>query len=353
MGGAWPTRAILACSALLVCAAPAHAATQIGMTATSDPNNCVPNSEWLQKDVGTTPGFTPSYDVPALGGVITSWSTLPASGTGLGAQLKVYRATSDPATWTVVGASASKTLTGDTLNTFNTRIPVAAGDRIGIRTGSFGGGPCDFPYVAMDPNQLGPGYDIWFFQSMSDPTFNPPPGSDVTFVDDTTEELVNVAAVVEPDADGDGFGDETQDHCPGVAGSNNGCPPPAPGPTPTEPQMPLAPQLHVTAAAKHTQRVLKQHGIVLIVRPNVASTVSATATVNLPNGRARLLRFKRASKKVAANAKATLKLALTKAQLKGLKRALTHHKLTAKAVVTTSASGQKASVKRFSIRLRS
>jgi hypothetical protein len=109
----------------------------------------------------------------------------------------------------------------------------------------------------------------------------------------------------------------------------------------------------VTAAAKHTQRVLKQHGIVLIVRPNVASTVSATATVNLPNGRARLLRFKRASKKVAANAKATLKLALTKGQLKGLKRALTHHKLTAKAVVTTSASGQKASVKRFSIRLRS
>ena len=30
--------------------------------------------------------------------------------------------------------------------------------------------------------------------------------------------LVNVRATVEPDADGDGFGDETQDACPSKAG---------------------------------------------------------------------------------------------------------------------------------------
>lgn len=35
----------------------------------------------------------------------------------------------------------------------------------------------------------------------------------------------NVRAQVEPDADGDEFGDETQDACPGLAGGTSGCPP--------------------------------------------------------------------------------------------------------------------------------
>jgi len=41
---------------------------------------------------------------------------------------------------------------------------------------------------------------------------------------------------LEPDADNDGFGDETQDFCPGVPGPENGCPPqPEPGPDTTPP----------------------------------------------------------------------------------------------------------------------
>lgn len=35
------------------------------MVATSDPTNCTPNTEYLQNTVGSTPGFAPSYDVPA------------------------------------------------------------------------------------------------------------------------------------------------------------------------------------------------------------------------------------------------------------------------------------------------
>jgi hypothetical protein len=119
-------------------------------------------------------------------------------------------------------------------------------------------------------------------------------------------------------------------------------------PPPTEPQVPL---LVPHYPVKHAQRVLKQHGIVLTVEPNVASTVTATATVSLPNG-GKVLRFKRATKKAAAGAKSTLKLKLTKAQLRRVKAALRHHKLKAKAVVTTTASGQKPSVKRISIRLK-
>ncbi len=37
----------------------------------------------------------------------------------------------------------------------------------------------------------------------------------------------NIAATLEPDADGDGFGDDTQDACPTSAATNNDCAPPA------------------------------------------------------------------------------------------------------------------------------
>ncbi len=333
MRGVWPTRAIVACSALLAFAAPAHASTQIGMVATSDADNCTPNTEFMQNTVGTG-GPTPSYDVPAPGGVITSWSTKPGPGTGTGARLKVYRPTSDANTWTVVGESAAKILTPDTENTGLTRISVQPGDRIGVRTASGNGGPCDFPY----PAGLGPGYSIFAFQASPDQTVDPATGDSVLFFDDGIEELVNIAAVVEPDADGDGFGDETQDLCPGSTGPTNGCVPPTP---PASPAPPPAPVLHVKAAARHIQHVLRQHGIVLTVQPNVASTVTATATVSVPAASV-VLRCKRVTRNVAAGAKATLRLKLSKAQLRRVKKALRRHRrLTAKAVLTTSAAGKR------------
>jgi len=342
MEGVRPTRAVLTCIAALAFAAPAHAATQIGMVATSDADNCTPNTEFMQNTIGSAVGFTPSYDVPAPGGVIVSWSTKPGPGSGTGARLKVYRPTSDPQIWNVVGESTAKILAPDTIDTALTRIPVQAGDRIAIRTASSSGGPCDFPYGT----DLGAGYSMFSFQAHV-PSFDPPAGSQVTFGDENLDELVNIAAVVEPDGDADGFGDETQDHCPGVAGPADGCPSPVVVPPPAEPQVPLLPRY----TARHTQRVLKQHGIVLGVRPNVASTVTGTATVSLPNG-GKVLRFRRATKKAAAGAKVTLKLKLTRAQLRRVKVALRHHKLKAVAVLTTTASGQNPSVKRLSIRLK-
>jgi hypothetical protein len=329
MRGFWPAPVLLA---LLVLAAPVHASTSIGMVATSDPDNCSPNTEFMQNTVGTG-GPTPSYDVPAGGGVITSWSTMPGLNTGTGARLKVYGPTADPTTWTVVGESAAKILTPSTLNTSLTRIPVAAGDRIAIRTASGNGGPCDFPYAAG----FGPGYAVFVFQSSPTPAFDPGVGLNVAFTDAALQELVNIAAKVEPDADADGFGDETQDLCPGSAGTVDGCIPPAsPGP-PAQPTPP--PALAVTADAKSSQRVLRQHGIVISVTPNVASTVTASATLNVPSA-GMVVRFKRARKTVAAGAKATLKLTLSKAQLKRVKGALRRHRrLFAKPVVTSTAAG--------------
>jgi hypothetical protein len=341
MRGVWPIPASAVCCALLALAAPAHAGTQIGMVADSNPDNCSNHSEFMQGTVGTG-GPTPSYDVPS-GGVITSWSTKPGPDPGTGARLKVYRPTADDHTWTVVGESAAKILTPDTVNTSSTRIPVQAGDRIAIRTASGNGGPCDFPYTV----DLGPGYSVLDFGSLSG--LDPTAGSPVDFID-SSPNLVNIAAVVEPDADGDGFGDETQDQCLSVAGTVNGCPAAVAVPPPPEPQVPLVPKFNL--AVKPTQHVLEQHGVVISVQPNVAGTVTATATVSLPAA-GKVLRFRRATRNVAAGAKAVLKLRLTRAELSRIKVALRRHrKLVAKVVVTTTASGNEPSASRRKIRLQ-
>ena len=52
----------------------------------------------------------------------------------------------------------------------------------------------------------------------------PMDGSPATSTDTSGEILLQ--ARIEPDADHDGFGDETQDACPGRMGSLSGCPAP-------------------------------------------------------------------------------------------------------------------------------
>jgi len=52
---------------------------------------------------------------------------------------------------------------------------------------------------------------------------DPSPGDTKTFTP-LDGQLLDVSATLEPDADNDGFGDETQDKCIGTAGTANGCP---------------------------------------------------------------------------------------------------------------------------------
>jgi hypothetical protein len=66
-----------------------------------------------------------------------------------------------------------------------------------------------------------------------------------------------VQATLERDADADGFGDESQDGCPGAAGTAGGCPPGStpgsPGPAPTPPGGEGAPD--ATAPVFHAARL--------------------------------------------------------------------------------------------------
>ena len=101
-------------------------------------------------------------------------------------------------------------MTPNALNTFPTRIPVQAGDVIGYyHQGPSGGDKC--------VRNAAPTYSTRFVN------VDPAPGSTMAYM--TVGALqIDLSTVLEPDADHDGYGDETQDKCVGTAGTFNGCP---------------------------------------------------------------------------------------------------------------------------------
>jgi hypothetical protein len=202
--------AIAAGTILVPIASPAaaDAATQVGNTCTA--NEAIKNLTAVQLSKG--PGGPP-LTVPQAG-VITSWSTnvIPFTGS-LGQQMRVFRPTANPSALQVVGESEPAAVVAGA-NTFATRVPVQAGDRVGL--GPAGGG--SFPAGALLCGGTGNALDVaGIFEGV------PPAGSTVSFTP-TPEFQVAVAATVEPDADHDGFGDETQDKCPQSATTQAACP---------------------------------------------------------------------------------------------------------------------------------
>ncbi|MEA2348296.1 MAG: hypothetical protein QOG62_2083, partial [Thermoleophilaceae bacterium] len=180
---------LAACAAMTV-AAPAQAAVTIGETQPLANNVCPPSSIHLQAASAGS-----SYVVPSAG-VITSWSNAPI-GPAARVRLKIFRATAVLNAYTVVDQSRIETTSA---SAFSTRIPVLAGDILGLTSIDastcvrFGTSAADKENAALGQPDPSPGT-----------TFTPPVISGTT--------RVNVSANLEPDADGDGFGDETQDGC--------------------------------------------------------------------------------------------------------------------------------------------
>jgi hypothetical protein len=239
----------VSCSLLTIAmAAPARAATTIG-DATSTPNNAGTEPfVYLQQ---TDPADAP-YGVPAGGGVITSVSAkLKTSGT------VVVARPAGAGTYSVVGTQELSAPTSSlTLVTAPTRIPVAAGDRLAVhvRAGSEVG-VADGGTAAI----------IGF------PAAAPPTAGQALTGGDTPETgfRMLVSATVEPDADHDGYGDETQDTC-----ATNGA-------THT---LPCTTDLSVGAAA--SPAAIAQGDVTTIVAPITANGVApgAVATLGIPAG---------------------------------------------------------------------
>jgi hypothetical protein len=206
------TVAVLGIGFALAFPAAAPAAETIGQVGDVSTGNCTNDEAYLQKTLISGTGYSPSAY-----GVITSWSAMSKATANQTVKLMVFRDDGSEQFSVVARDSVTRTLSSvdDTLNTFTgTRIPIEANQRIGIYQPASSTEGCEFDGVSGDEA----GYSVPF--GVGEPPDNVPfdySGSD-------TGNRVNALAVVEPDADRDVFGDESQDKCLGTPGSANGCP---------------------------------------------------------------------------------------------------------------------------------
>jgi hypothetical protein len=139
-------------------------------------------------------------------GVIVSWNVRVAPGLSpLAQQLGVFRPVNGGTEYTKVAESAIETF-GEKTEAFATRIPVQAGDLIGLH------GP-DATFVCDDQGSPAPALfegDVALGETKA---FKVESGAKPP-----------VSAVVESDADGDGYGDASQDRCPESALFQTACP---------------------------------------------------------------------------------------------------------------------------------
>jgi hypothetical protein len=178
--------------------APGLASVQVGQIADGDGLPCSdPNTAHAASTLGS--GQPNPYEIPSSG-VITEWQTRAGYGGGSLALQTLSQDTASVGTFSVLAESAVETPAAETVNTFQTRIPVQAGQLLGLRV-VLGGPDCTrAAQLGVDEYQVTPA---------------PDPGSGpVAYPNGAGDEGLNVAATLEPDADGDGFGDETQDGCP-------------------------------------------------------------------------------------------------------------------------------------------
>src|SRR6188472_2202895 len=233
----------------LLGAAGASAATQAGNNCTS--NDSTGPGDYTLFGLANGPGNPLSATIP-VSGVISKWTFNGPAGLpgGLISQrLKILRSVGSKQ-FQVVGESALSSISAG-LTTFSTRVPVLAGDLIGTN-GSYEGGPFSFYCQTGNPgDQLGviPG--------------NPSVGSIGTESEGGPGYQIPVTVFVEPDADNDGFGDETQDACPQSAAFQAPCPP----------------------VVLSTSTQVKKNSVTIIVTSSTAAPVTVKGVAKLGKGK--------------------------------------------------------------------
>jgi hypothetical protein len=228
----------------LALASPATASVEFG-------DSCAANGPKSEVGAPLYEVANPANTLPTtapLSGVITKFkvNVAPTPGSAPFKFLALHPLS--PTSALVLGEAAGTLRAG--ANVFDARIPVQAGDRIALfRTDSPSTIICKSP---TSKSTIG--------VAVGDPS----PGA-VDFISETPEQVFRVplAAVIEPDADGDGFGDETQDGCPQEATTQAVCP-----------------LITINALA-----VRGRNAVTVLVAVNEAAPVSVTGTVKLGKGK--------------------------------------------------------------------
>jgi hypothetical protein len=236
---------------MAACAAPAGAAITIGSNLAATPN-ISPNIVGSQTSVQST--LDPTHTAP--GGL-----TSPISGIVVRFRYKQSVAGDTPIVFRIVrpdpvlglgtstGAGTSPPLIpGGGIDVLPARMPISAGDAIGIDCCN-GGVNDGFSRPASGPN-------IGAYLGWNNPTLADGGSALVHDNGDSNIELL-ANADIEPDADHDGYGDETQDLCPTNAAIQTACPT---QPLPVTPKCKKAKKKKRAAAARaKKKKCAKKH----------------------------------------------------------------------------------------------
>ena len=288
--------------AILAFISPAYASQTLGSTCTSVAG--VPNGF----------GLSPAYTIPS-DGVITSWGYHFATAPGGGGPFPIYPTTfsGSGSNWTITALGTSiPTITGGAQSTA-TRMPVKAGDLFGM-TGTV--------LYCADPG------GALLYGSM--PT-GPTVGQSLSTTS-AADYVPGVWATLEPDADHDGYGDETQDKCPQSAKYQTACP---------------------VASAAGKAAAGKNAAVFTPTAPG-DSTVTASAKVKLPKSgkhKARTLMFSSTPLVTANGVGAKLTLKYPSALKSALKKLSKHKKLKLTVNVTSTGLANTAT-KTYTLKLK-
>jgi hypothetical protein len=194
---------VLGASTALVPSPASAAALELG-------NGCVaggaqPNYTVLM--VAKGPDNPLPITAPSAGVITKARFTMPTgSSPGYPQKLKVARATGASNEYTVVAESGTLPVVSG-IQTFDVRVPMAAGDFLGLQGGANGVLYCNTSaanVIGVLPGDAAVG---------STATYSP-----------QANNAIPVVVTLEPDVDQDGYGDLTQDECPESAAYQGECP---------------------------------------------------------------------------------------------------------------------------------
>jgi hypothetical protein len=185
-------------------ATPSHAATTVGADLNLMHGSGFGCPNVAPRCTFATTAVAGQYVSP-IDGVVVRWRLKEDSTAGKSVNLRVLRPGAMPGTFFGAGRSNAEVTDaegvffgGAPFQTFATRLPIRAGDRLGM----------DGPFAEMNAYSD----DLSFAEIASGWEPELPEGEPASFSDvERANTLLLINADVEPDADCDGFGDETQD----------------------------------------------------------------------------------------------------------------------------------------------
>ena len=307
--------------AFLAMSAPACAATLVGSNLANPANEgscgfgtfiaterlCVVAQASQTADVAPG-GLTVPFD-----GVIVGWrmktGTTAADVTDIKVGLRLFHGNKHGASGGIVPFPLGE----PGIHSYKARLPVNAGDRIGLdsytTTNSTLGG--DLPVAYHSPG-------AGVLNQYSSTTGEEPPN-----ITEEDAELL-LQAEVEPDADHDGFGDETQDGCPTNPLTQAPCATVLTPPTGLTPPRDLTPPVARSSIATR-QDFIELREILIKVTSNEAGTATGSGTLKI-KGEMTAYRLPSVTQLVVANHAAKLHVDIPRKALSAAKQALRKRK---------------------------